>query len=146
MKKIFKSFLAIAAFAAISSITSCTKVCDDGYEGDKCDVQWRTKFIGSYDFADVCPSGNYTGTASIAVSSNNVVTILLTNFAGIGSSATISGKLEESNKVVVTSQAAAGFTINNATGTMTNNIINWTYTITDNIGGTETCTSTWTKK
>ncbi|MCW5909023.1 MAG: hypothetical protein KIS94_14250 [Chitinophagales bacterium] len=146
MKKIFKTFLAVAAFAAITGITSCTKVCDNGYEGDKCDVQWRTKFIGTYQFADVCPSGNYTGTATITVSANNVVTILLTNYAGIGSSATINGTLDESNKVVISSQAAAGFTINNATGTMTNNIINWTYTITDGASNTETCTSTWTKQ
>lgn len=146
MKKIFKTFLTVAAFAAVAGVSSCTKVCDEGYEGDKCDTEWRTKFIGTYQFADVCPSGNYTGTATISVSSNNVVTVLLTNYAGIGPAVTINGKLEESNKLVLTGQAGGGFTINTATGTMTNNLINWTYSITDGGGSTETCTSTWTKQ
>jgi len=146
MKKIFASFLTVAAFAAVTTISSCTKTCDEGYEGSDCKTEWRTKFIGEYAFADVCSSGNYTGSATITQSSNDVVTILLKNFAGIGSTATITGKLESSNKIVISSQAANGYTINSSTGTMTNNIINWTYSITDAQSSTETCTSTWTKQ
>lgn len=146
MKKLFKTFVAVALIGGMATIASCTKTCDNGYEGDKCDTEWRTKFIGTYTFADVCPSGNYTGTATITSSSNNVVTILITNFGGIGGTATINGTLDESNKVTITSGAANSFTVNSATGTMTNNIINWTYTLTDPNNATETCTSTWTKQ
>ncbi|HLP50228.1 MAG TPA: calcium-binding EGF-like domain-containing protein [Chitinophagales bacterium] len=120
-------------------------VCPDGYEGTLCETAWRTKFIGSYAFADVCPSGTYSGTASIAVSSTNNVTILLTNFAGIGAAATISGTLTEANKISITSGTANNFTINSALGTFNNNIINWTYSITAS-GASENCTSTWTKQ
>ncbi len=145
MKSIFKSFVAVIAIAGIVSVSSCTKTCDPGYEGSDCKTEWRAKFVGTYQFADVCPSGNYTGTATISVSASDVVKVLITNYGGTGAAATLTGTLSESNKIEIVSGSAAGYTITNATGTLTNNIINWTYTINDG-SATETCTSTWTKQ
>lgn len=145
MKSIFKSFVAVMAIAGIVSVSSCTKTCDPGYEGTDCKTEWRTKFVGTYQFADVCPSGNYTGTATVSISASDVVKVLITNYAGLGGTATLTGTLDESNKISISTGSAAGYTITNATGTLTNNIINWTYTINDGTA-TETCTSTWTKQ
>lgn len=146
MKKIFNSLFIMAAFTAMFSASSCTKVCDEGFEGSDCKTEWRTKFLGTYAFADICPSGNYTGTASISVSSNNNVTILITNFGGIGAAAVVNGTLVESNKVTITSGTANQYTVNSASGTINNNIINWTYSLTDPSNQSESCTSTWTKQ
>ena len=53
MKKIFNSLFIMAAITAMFSTTSCTKTCDEGFEGDDCKTEWRTKFLGTYAFADV---------------------------------------------------------------------------------------------
>lgn len=69
MKKIFNSLFIMAAITAMFSTTSCTKVCDAGYEGSDCKTEVRAKYIATYKVA---------GTATNAGGSLNVTDLLIT--------------------------------------------------------------------
>lgn len=47
MKKIFNSLFIMAAVTAMVSTSSCTKVCDAGFEGSDCKTEVRTKYLAT---------------------------------------------------------------------------------------------------
>ncbi len=65
--------------------------CNDGYEGDACDVEWATKFLGSYlgqDVVTVSTAGNvgtYNLTQPAVVTKVSESKIRISNFGGFES-------------------------------------------------------------
>lgn len=165
MKRIQFILFALLLGASTMMITSCnsdackdkdcgtqgicqdgTCICNAGYEigaDDKCGVEIRAKLFGTYNFTDVCTTGTYTGTATIATSSAGVTNIVLGNFAGTTASAigTING-----SSITVPNGTLGSYTISGVTGSFSGNTITWSYTLKDSNNATDVCTSTWTKQ
>jgi hypothetical protein len=60
MKVIIKiSFIVLLAMG-IANVISCSKICDEGYEGNRCDVEIRDRFEGTWNAADE-PGGKIYG-------------------------------------------------------------------------------------
>ena len=164
MKKV-KILISTLALGTVLFFASCTKdeckdvtcdnggvctagVCDctTGYEGTNCETKMNAKFVASYNGADVCASGSYTYTATIAASSTNIASgLIINNFGGFGSSFTAIATVD-GNNITIPSQTVNGLAISgsgtiNSAGTT----LQLTYSADDGVD-TDNCTSTWTKQ
>jgi len=155
MKKIFNSLFIMAAITAMVSTSSCTKVCDPGYEGDDCKTQMRAKVLtggttATYNVtANSCTSAGATWQSTITPASD-VSALLLNNFGhlvcGSGSinlNATIDG-----STITIPSQTVCTATISGSgtvTTTATSTVISVTYTYSVAGGASGSCSETWTK-
>jgi len=154
------SLLALGSFTSVT-MTSCSKddkVCNTGYEGKNCDVEIRTKMLGTYTAADVNnanPSDAPSYVAQITVNTSSVSVVNISNFSGGGSVGGFSN-LVTSN--IVSSADGISFTIPTQTpdndgysvsgsGTYTTSTkkIAIQYTIADPQGQTNNYTGTWTQ-
>lgn len=147
MNKIFKTFFAVFAFATIATMMSCTKTCDPGYEGDKCDTEIRAKYLSSnYSVTEVCTVSGSIGpyTASITSSSTDILKIFLNNFGDFNSNITVTATVD-GNNITIASQTVSGYTINGS-GSLSGNTLTLNYAVAATGGGTETCTATWLKQ
>jgi hypothetical protein len=163
MKKV-KILISTLALGTVLFFASCTKdeckdvtcdnggvctagVCDcaTGFEGTNCETKMNAKFVASYNGSDVCSSGPYTYTATIAASSTIANGLVINNFGGFGSSFTATATVDGSN-VTIPSQTVSGLTISGS-GTLNSDATNLqlTYTAFDGTD-TDNCTSTWTKQ
>lgn len=77
MKKLFRTFSAFALIGSLFTFNSCEKVCDEGYEGDKCDVEIRAKYFGTYKVSGTAT--NDLGSAPIT----DLIINITTSSAGI---------------------------------------------------------------
>lgn len=157
MKKVFKSFLAIAIIGAVTTVTSCTKTCDPGYEGDDCKTEVRTKFLGNYNASESKNGGTaYSYSGSILTSSANVQEIFInripngTGFFNTNVKATIDG-----NAITIANQNPDGddyYITGTGAYSSSTSTITFTYTVTGPNSGippvnvTDSYTSTWTKQ
>jgi hypothetical protein len=145
MKKLFRTFIALAVIGSIATLASCTKTCDEGFEGDKCDVEVREKVIGTYGMTETC---SVTGVANydivITKASANVLNVLISPFGGyVGATGTAK---VEGNTITISAQSSVGFNFNGS-GTISNDgaNISLSYTISDGTN-TESCSGTGAKK
>jgi hypothetical protein len=122
-----------------------TCVCPVGYEGTTCTTESRAKFAKSWSCNDQ-KNGTTTPilyTSIIAAgSASNVTTVLISNFSDIfvnSVSATVNG-----NTITIASQAPDndGYYVT-GTGTLTNNKINWSYSIKNPSNVTDSYTGVW---
>jgi hypothetical protein len=105
-------------------------VCNVGYElgtSGQCDTEMRTKFIGTYNIVETCvatnqPTGTYSST--IAVSSDNVSTVTITNF---GDSGVVAKGTIDKNKITITSFKVGTIDVT-GTGTIDGKILTLEYT------------------
>lgn len=106
----------------------------------------RDQFIGTYNVTEACNSGNYNYTLVITASSQNTVSIILTNlsdFSNLTITATVSG-----NTLTIPSQ---NVTVNGnnlnfvGSGTLSGSVLTLAYTITFD-GTPDTCNSTGIKQ
>jgi hypothetical protein len=67
MKRTFKTFFAVAALAAVATISSCTKTCDIGYEGTDCKTEVRAKFVNEPNGYQVVEDGTLSAAANYTV-------------------------------------------------------------------------------
>lgn len=141
MKKIFKTFLTVAAFAAVAGVSSCTKVCDEGYEGDKCDVAIREKFIGQWQGQESCTVGSDSYTLTIAASGSDILKITLNNVYNqtFTATATVDGTTFN-----VANQNVGGTVNVQGNGSVSGSNISFQYTINDGTTS-NTCTFTGTE-
>ncbi|MFN8298743.1 MAG: hypothetical protein U0T75_06520 [Chitinophagales bacterium] len=145
MKKLFRTFCAVALIGAIATTSSCTKTCDAGYEGTKCDVEIRGKYISNYSVTETCQLSGAVGpyTAEITKSSTDILKIFLNNFGDFSSVISITATVD-GNNITIPAQTVSGYTINGS-GSLSGNVLSISYTVS--AGGTsETCTATWTKQ
>lgn len=147
MKNAFYLFMISGILLGLATIMSCDKTCSKGYEGSNCRTMWNEKFTGTYSFQDQCSiAGSFSGVATIAPSSENDFTVLLTNFDETGSSATINGTLQDAETIYISSATAGGYTITNATGHYSNGVITWSSFNVAGGGSVDSCSSVWTKQ
>lgn len=145
MKKVFNSFLMVATIASVVSISSCTKTCDPGFEGDDCKTEVRAKIIGTYGMTETCSvTGNANYDIVITKASTDVMNVLISPFGGYPG-ATGTAKVE-GDVITISAQSSIGFNFNGS-GTISNNgnNISLSYTISDGTN-TESCSGTGAKK
>ena len=147
MKNLFKPFLMAATVASIFFVSSCTKTCDEGYEGDDCKTEIRAKFIGQWKGNDVCTSGTYNNiTITLANGSGSVMNVTLTNLGGFGATETITAKVNAGGALEFTSAAISGNRTVTGTITSSGSAINVSYTVTPAVGIADVCSgSNYTK-
>ncbi|MFN4080513.1 MAG: hypothetical protein ACK4NS_06400 [Saprospiraceae bacterium] len=117
-------------------------VCDDGYEEDaegKCNTEWRSKFLGIYNVAEVCggsPSGNFS--SSVTVSSQDVTKVIISNFgdSGVAVTCDITGP----DRISVPTTTVQGLSISGS-GTISGNTLTISYS-----SSSFNCTMTMTKQ
>lgn len=125
-------------------------VCNVGYEGDACGVEWATKFLGSYLGSDNCNGTVFNLTKPAVVTRVSESKIRISNFGGFdsildadielaSSSATTAEKISFTNYA---DPAGRKFT---GTGEINGNTLSGTYTVTYSDNTSETCTFTYTK-
>ena len=135
MKKILSVFTVVCAIAAITTISSCTKTCDPGYEGSDCKTAMNTKFGGLFHISDTAAT-HYTNPVSdttyyipydltVTASLSDPTVITLGNFGGyLGS---ITGKVDGTN-FTGDNTTIGGVQISNVSGSINGNVISYTYT------------------
>lgn len=145
MKKLFKTFAAVALIGSISFLSSCDKVCDEGYEGDDCKTQIRTKFLGAYNTVnEVCTSGGPSSFGIAVTAGTNILEINLSNLygAGLNTKATVN----EARTVTIASQTFGSGQISGS-GSLSadGNTLTLSYTVTGG-GASDNCNNiTFTK-
>ena len=147
MKKIFNSFLIVAIMASVASISSCTKVCDAGFEGSDCKTEMRAKFLSSnYSVTEIATVSGSFGpyNASITSSSTDVKKIFFNNFGDFTANITEVGTVDATNSVTIAAQTVSGYTINGS-GTMSGTTLTISYSVSAASGGSETSVATWHK-
>lgn len=141
MSKLFKSFMTVAAFAALTIVSSCTKTCDEGFEGDKCDTEIRAKFIGDYDVSETKNGGSaYTYSTEITSSAGGALQVNITKIATGGASTSLFNTsvkaTVDGNAINITDQEpdSDGYSIQ-GNGSISNGVISLTYTVTGPVAG-----------
>lgn len=117
-------------------------ICDDGYEEDAeglCNTEWRAKFLGIYNIAEVCdgsPTGNFSST--ITSSSQDVTKVIISNFgdSGVAVTCDITGP----DRLSIPSVSIQGKSVTGS-GTISGNTLTITYSSPD-----FNCTMTMTKQ
>lgn len=141
MKKLFKTFMAVALISSLGILSSCDKTCDEGYEGDKCDTEIREKFIGAFQGNEICTTGNDNYTLTIAKSGTDVLKVTLSNVYGSAFVATAS--VDGSSFTVASQTVAIGVTVSGS-GTVSGNNLTFSYNINDGTNSNN-CSFTGTK-
>ena len=162
MKNLMK-MATLALFAGVLSFSSCkTDPCKDitcqnggvcesglctcaaGYEGDKCETESRTKFIGTFNGTETCTTGNDAYAITTSTSASGVTKVILTNLynQGFVVTGTVSGKTITFGAQTV---GSSGTQLSNATGSLSGTTLTITYTLTPTIGASNTCTFTGNK-
>ncbi|HEY9178072.1 MAG TPA: calcium-binding EGF-like domain-containing protein [Flavipsychrobacter sp.] len=119
--------------------------CPTGYEGTSCETLSRAKFIGTWTGSDKCNINTYNVTMTINTSTNEIQA-LVNNPGGFGNSITITGVITNNNELSFTNQSAGGTgRIINGKMTVNGNSLTFTYTVTDALGGSDSCTGTYAK-
>lgn len=113
---------------------TCECVCNDGYEGDKCETMWSTKFAGSYNVAE-SGTGITPSNFSSSIEASTATTIKISNFGDSGQYLTCDLDGISSIKINNVSVTVAGdvFVVN-GTGSRTGTTVTINYTVT--MGGT----------
>ena len=139
MKKIFNSFLIVAVMASVATISSCTKTCDLGYEGDNCKTEVRAKYLGNFNGSEACTSGTTPVSVNGVTVSGDVVKVTFTNLYGAGFNTT--GTVQADGSITIANQS---FGTGQISGSATINAgkIVITYTVTSG-GASDACT--WTQ-
>lgn len=144
MNKFFKSMMAVVALASIMTFSSCTKECDPGYEGDKCEDKWITNLLGTWTTNnEVCTSGG-PSTFQITITEGSEVTKI--NISGLYGAAGVSasGTVDEGDNVTIASQPFGTGSISGS-GTLSGSTLTLNYSVTGG-GSTDACNGvTFTK-
>lgn len=139
MKKIFKAFAGVAVLAALTTISSCTKTCDLGYEGDNCKTEVRTKYLGNFNGTESCTSGNSTIAVNAITVANDVTKITFSNLYNAGFNTT--GIVQADGSITISNQSFGTGQIS-GTAEIASGKVKITYTVTAG-GVSDACT--WTQ-
>ena len=126
--------LLLAGFAALSS---CSKVCDTGYEGEHCTTEVRTKYLGTFSGRQTCGAVTDTFTVAIGTVANDVTKIKIYNIYNSTLNAT--GTVLDNGSITIASQSLGSGTIS---GSVTNSSgkINIAYTVSVQGSVVDNCT------
>lgn len=160
MKKSLIAFGGAIIFAATvftnyscnSVVKGCTNPKDDNYnaaateDDGTCDEAATTnKFVGNFLVNETCPGGNSTYNIAISKSSSTSYQILVGNFAEVFSNNVIASISQNSLTIASQEPDNDDFLVEGS-GTITNNTLNYSYKVTNNLGIETTCQCTATKQ
>ena len=135
MKKLFRTFIAVAVIGSIATLASCTKTCDEGFEGDKCDVEIRAKFFGTYSASQTKNGGAATtSVATITTSTANINTINISNLPNNFFSSSVKATVTGTAFTIASQDPDNDNYIITGTGALTGTTITITYTVTGDDG------------
>lgn len=140
MKKMFRPFLMVATVAALFTVNSCTKTCDEGYEGDDCKTEVREKFVGQFKGDETCTVGTDNYTITVAKGSTDVLTLVINNAYNQGF--TVSGKVSGSTLTIEEQTVGSAGSKLKGTGTLSGDgkTFTFAYTVTPTVGAANSCT------
>ena len=144
MKKLFRTFCAVALIGAIATTSSCTKTCDAGYEGTKCDTKIRTKFLGQWQGNETCTTGSDNYVITVAESGSDILKVTVSNIYNNGSPILVATATVDGTTMTIANQNVGGTVTVQGTGTVNGNTISITYTISDGTNS-NSCTFSGTK-
>lgn len=129
-------------------------VCETGYQANSkgaCDSVSREKFLATYNVVDICPSGTYNYTSTIATTTAGIEKVIIRQYGGYFAGASqleVVGTVE-GNKLNIAQQTISfnnqSFVVDAASATLTGNSFALTYKLTVD-GVAETCAATFTKQ
>ena len=120
-------------------------ICDLGYEVDAdgaCTVLVRDKFVGTYSCQETCQSGTDSYNVTISASPVGIDKIRIGNFYNVAT--TVLATVDGTNLTIEDQTTPDNFQVVGS-GSITDNIINLQFTISDNLGNSENCTVVMTK-
>lgn len=139
MKKLFKPFMVAAAFAGLMTVSSCTKTCDEGFEGDDCKTEIRAKYVGAFTGTEECTTGNSIITITYDDQSSDVTKVSIQNLYGAGFVS--EGTLQSDGSINIATQTFGTGSIS-GTVNISGGKISATYVVTAS-GVSDNCT--WTQ-
>jgi hypothetical protein len=151
MKKLFRPFLMIASVATLFTVNSCTKTCDEGYEGNNCKTEIRAKYIGNWTATDDCVKNPNTNNpvpyTVINKNASDVKKFEITNVANAG--VTVVATVNTSTTFNIAKQTVKVGTVDvevSGSGTISDDgkTVDATYTVLGP-GGSSTCSVKFTK-
>lgn len=140
MKKIFNSLFIMAAITAMVSTSSCTKVCDPGYEGSDCKTEVRAKFLkNNAVVADNCTGTGYN--QNITAKASDVEFVVFSNLGNYQTPAVVEAKVDGTTLSATNFVDATGrkFTI---TGTLSGSTLTVNYTVVYSDNTSDNCVAT----
>lgn len=169
---VFSALLSLGAFGAVT-FTACTQdeckdvvcnnggtcvsgdcVCATGYEGNNCETETRTRFVGTWNASDLLNGTSTTLVYTVAIApGSNINSVIISkafseDFFNNNLTATVANSLTGGTTITIPDQrpdANGDFRVTGS-GTFTNGRITWTYTLTEiSSGRTQTYTGTWAK-
>ncbi len=132
MTKVFKSFLLVVVFVSATGIYSCSKLCDEGYEGKRCDVEMRVKFIGVWNGVD--NPGGFTFTDTISNGTGIIDVLILRRFGADTFNRSVKATVNGTTISIARQKPESSRTLEiQGIGTINSdgNIINWNYDLID---------------
>jgi hypothetical protein len=130
MKKLFRTFIAVAVIGSIATLASCTKTCDEGYEGDDCKTEIRAKFLGSWKGNDLCTTGTYSDiTVVLTGGSSSVTNVVLSNLGGFGATETVVATLNSAGALEISNASISGGRTITGLITSSGSALNFSYTV-----------------
>lgn len=133
----------VATVATLFVVSSCTKTCDEGYEGTDCKTEIRAKYIGQWKGNDVCTTGPYNNiTITLSNSTASVLNVTLTNLGGFGATETITAKVNDSGTLEFTNASISGNRTITGTITSSGSSLSVSYTVTPATGTPDVCSGT----
>ncbi|MCS6820049.1 MAG: hypothetical protein RMJ53_03125 [Chitinophagales bacterium] len=141
----FRSFLFVATVATLFTVSSCTKECDEGYEGNDCKTEIREKYLGSWTAEDDCVKNTTTNQpvpyTVINKKAGSVTQFEITNVANAG--VTVVATVNTETTFTIDKQTVKVGTANvevtgNGTISADKKTVTATYTVTGS-GGAQSC-------
>ncbi|MCX6199589.1 MAG: hypothetical protein NTY88_10285 [Bacteroidetes bacterium] len=141
-------------FFLVFILSSCRTPCDNGYEGKRCDVPVRDKFMGIWNANDSDGSATFIYTDTITSGTSEITDVLISkNFSGNRYFKTVKGTATANSiSIFPTDQKIdTGKIYAVGTGTISSDskTINWNYTLTNKTDSPEVIinyTGVWTKQ
>ncbi|HRN94579.1 MAG: hypothetical protein M9931_05525 [Chitinophagales bacterium] len=145
MKKLFRPFLMVATVATLFVVSSCTKTCDEGYEGTDCKTLIREKFIGQFKGPETCTIGNDNYTVTVTGASSDLLSIVINN--AYNQNFTVTGKVDGSSLTVAEQSVGSVGSKLSGSGSISGDgkTLTFTYTVTPATGTANTCTYVGTR-
>mgnify|MGYP003342866290 CR=1 FL=1 len=139
MKRFFTAIMVIATIGTVSTITSCTKTCDTGYEGSNCKTEVRAKYLGNFNGTESCTTGTSTIAVNVITVAGDVTKVTFFNLYGAGFNTT--GTVQADGTITIATQT---FGTGSISGSATINAgkVKVTYVVTAG-GAADNCT--WTQ-
>lgn len=116
----------------------CFCDCPSGYEGETCEIEWATKFLGTFNGNDDC-GFTYEST----ITREELTKIRISNAGGFQNS--ITANLTSATAFDIPNQTDAGGRVWSGSGSISNGTVTLSYVVTFSDGGSDSCTVTYTK-